>query len=70
MEPASGILCGLPGFGAGIFTMLSLIEKPAWRLMWNRRSAKVSDGFLARVHRQGLCMTALTLVAQWWMIGQ
>jgi len=156
MDLASSILCGLLGFGTGIFTVLSLIEKPTYRLMFNRHSTKVSDesarivhsilkrvihllpptmitamtavsallalqayhtawaqealivagvffvqlafvlsvlfqairavdsvpsdgdiklvrsglGFLARVHHQGLCMTAFTLVAQWWFVVQ
>jgi len=156
MDLASNILCGLLGFGTGIFTVLSLIEKPTYRLMFNYGSAKVTDqeartvhailkrvihmlpptmitamtgvsvlvalqayqtgwerepvivavvffvqlavvlsvlfpaikgvdsvpsdgdivmvrsglGTLARVHHQGLCMTAFTLAAQWWMLAQ
>jgi hypothetical protein len=37
------LAAGLLGFGTGIFIVLSLIEKPVWRLMWAPRSPRVPD---------------------------
>lgn len=47
----SNVLSGLLGFAAGIFTVLSFLEKPAWRLMWRPRSARVADDVARTVHR-------------------
>ncbi len=44
------LLAGLLGLGSGIFIVLSLIEKPVWRLMWAPRSAHVSDEEARKVH--------------------
>lgn len=44
------ILAGLLGLGTGIFIVLSLIEKPVWRLMWAPRSPRVSDEDARTVH--------------------
>lgn len=44
------LLCGLLGFGTGIFTVLSLIEKPVWRLMRDARSVDVADSEARAVH--------------------
>ena len=44
------LLTGLLGIGTGIFVVLSLIEKPVWRLMWAPRAAEVSDDEARRVH--------------------
>jgi len=46
----TNIACGLLGFGTGIFTVLSLIEKPVWRLMRDSRSERVSDADARAVH--------------------
>jgi len=46
----SNLLCGLLGFATGIFTVLSLIEKPTWRLMGNAASPRVSDENSRTVH--------------------
>ncbi len=44
------LLTGLLGLGAGIFVVLSLIEKPVWRLMWSPRSTQVGDDEARKVH--------------------
>ncbi|MDX8354108.1 hypothetical protein [Cognatiyoonia sp. IB215182] len=44
------LLAGLLGLGTGIFLVLSLIEKPVWRLMWAPQSAQVSDEDARKVH--------------------
>jgi len=44
------LICGLLGFGTGIFTVLSLIEKPAWWLMHDPRSERVSDDDVRAIH--------------------
>ena len=44
------LLAGLLGLGSGIFVVLSLIEKPVWRLMWAPRSPRVSDEEARTVH--------------------
>ena len=44
------IMAGLLGVGTGIFTVLSLIEKPVWRLMWAPRSSRVDDEDARTVH--------------------
>lgn len=44
------IMAGLLGLGTGIFTVLSLIEKPVWRLMWAPRSSRVKDEDARTVH--------------------
>ncbi len=44
------LMAGLLGLGTGIFTVLSLIEKPVWRLMWAPRSSRVSDEEARTVH--------------------
>ena len=44
------LIASFLGLGAGIFTALSLIEKPVWRLMWARRSPRVSDDEARTVH--------------------
>lgn len=44
------LLTGLLGLGTGIFIVLSLIEKPVWRLMWAPRSTQVSDEDARKVH--------------------
>lgn len=44
------LLAGLLGLGTGVFVVLSLIEKPVWRLMWAPRSARVSDEEARKVH--------------------
>ena len=44
------LMAGLLGLGAGIFTVLSLIEMPVWRLMWAPRSARVGDEEARVVH--------------------
>jgi len=49
-ELLSNIACGLLGFGTGIFTVLSLIEKPTYALMRNRGAASVSDDEARAVH--------------------
>lgn len=44
------LIAGLLGLGTGVFVVLSLIEKPAWRLMWAPRSERVSDDEARTVH--------------------
>ena len=44
------LLAGLLGLGTGVFVVLSLIEKPVWRLMWAPRSPRVSDDQARAVH--------------------
>ncbi|MFQ6549379.1 hypothetical protein AADZ90_015595 [Aestuariibius sp. 2305UL40-4] len=44
------LLTGLLGLGTGIFVVLSLIEKPVWRLMWAPHSAHVGDDEARKVH--------------------
>lgn len=44
------LLAGLLGLGSGIFVVLSLIEKPVWRLMWAPRSPRVSNDDARTVH--------------------
>ncbi len=44
------LLTGLLGLGTGIFVVLSLIEKPVWRLMWAPHSAQVGDDEARKVH--------------------
>ncbi|WP_411890284.1 hypothetical protein [Yoonia sp. SDW83-1] len=44
------LLTGLLGLGTGIFVVLSLIEKPVWRLMWAPSSAHVGDDEARKVH--------------------
>ena len=49
-ELLSAITCGLLGFATGIFTVLSLIEKPTWALMRFRSAPSVSDDEARAVH--------------------
>ncbi len=44
------LLAGLLGLGTGVFVVLSLIEKPVWRLMWTPRTGQVSDDEARTVH--------------------
>ena len=44
------LLAGLLGLGTGIFIVLSLIEKPVWKLMLAPRSRRVSDEAARTVH--------------------
>lgn len=44
------LLAGLLGLGTGVFVVLSLIEKPVWRLMWAPHSTRVSDQEARTVH--------------------
>ncbi len=44
------LLAGLLGLGTGVFVVLSLIEKPVWRLMWAPHSTQVSDEDARKVH--------------------
>ncbi|GFE63878.1 hypothetical protein [Litoreibacter roseus] len=44
------LLTGLLGLGTGIFVVLSLIEKPVWRLMWAPDSTQVGDDEARKVH--------------------
>lgn len=44
------LLTALLGLGTGIFVVLSLIEKPVWRLMWAPRSPQVTDDEARAVH--------------------
>ncbi|EKE68324.1 hypothetical protein [Celeribacter baekdonensis] len=44
------LLTGLLGLGTGIFVVLSLIEKPVWRLMWAPHSNRVDDVEARKVH--------------------
>jgi len=51
LELLSTVMCGLLGFGTGIFTVLSLIEKPVWSMMWwNPSSPRASDEEARTVH--------------------
>ncbi|MFN3227705.1 MAG: hypothetical protein ACE360_15820 [Hyphomicrobiales bacterium] len=47
---AFSALAGLLGLGSGIFVVLSLMEKPVWRLMWASRSTQVADDDARAVH--------------------
>jgi len=49
-ELVSDLLCGLLGFATGIFTVLSLVEKPVWALMRDRGAPGVGDGEARAVH--------------------
>lgn len=49
MELIVVLMVALLGFGAGIFTVLSLIEKPAWWLMWSE-TAPVEDRDIRSIH--------------------
>ncbi|MEE8601672.1 hypothetical protein [Euzebya tangerina] len=50
MDRLLPLLSALLGLGTGIFVVLSLIEKPVWRLMWQPRSGRVSDDEARTVH--------------------
>ena len=46
-----GVTIGLLGFATGIFTVLSLVEKPVWRLMRLPHSTSVSDETARTIHQ-------------------
>jgi len=46
----SNLICGLLGLGTGIFIVLSLVERPVWRLMRDARAKQVSDADARAVH--------------------
>jgi len=46
----SNVTCGLLGLATGIFTVLSLVEKPTWALMWNSAAPHVPDEAARAVH--------------------
>jgi len=46
----SNAICGLLGVGTGIFVALSLLEKPVWALMRDRRAHTVHDVDVQGVH--------------------
>lgn len=50
-EFSIGIAIGLLGFATGIFTVLSLVEKPIWRLMRLPYSTTVSDETARTIHQ-------------------
>lgn len=49
-DPIPDVLCGLPGFAAGIFTAPSLLERPVWRVMLDPASERVNDDEARAVH--------------------
>jgi hypothetical protein len=46
------LITALFGFAMGIFLVLSLIEKPVWKLMWQPRAVDVPDGMVRTIHSQ------------------
>jgi len=46
----ANLVSALLGFGTGIFAVLSLLEKPVWRLMTQPRSPNVADEEARAVH--------------------
>lgn len=70
-------------FAAGIFTVLSLVEKPVWSLMRNPMSTRADDGMVRDIHAQlrrvihllppTMMVTmgsgAVLLAAQGWLAG-
>ena len=40
----------LLAFACGIFTVLSLVEKPVWRLMWDSKAESVPDSMARMIH--------------------
>lgn len=49
-DPVPDVLCGLLGFAAGIFSALSLLERPVWRVMLDPATRRVGDDEARAVH--------------------
>ncbi|MEO1441930.1 MAG: hypothetical protein AAFV33_16150 [Chloroflexota bacterium] len=44
------LIPSLLAFACGIFIVLSLVEKPVWRLMWNPQAEKIPDDTARVIH--------------------
>ena len=46
------LVMGCLGVATGIFFVLSMVEKPVWKVMWQPRATDVSDDLVRAIHAQ------------------